>query len=290
MVHLHRLSNPLDLSWPVLRDGYNRGPPIRRSEQGGIPIQGGQNRLVQQATGELHLLPGMRKATSLIKRSYCSIVYVYHTTALLGHPSLLWPTMAYYALWWWCTVKIAMVRYIFISFQEFSPRFSSCYAPPPRNFSSKPHAEGEAYIHYLAYNCPPRERRVSSSSDLQAKDSTPAKLTQGQSRVLYIFSTEDSIPQFNLYFRAKVSTPTRLLGDIPPIHIALIYVFFFHTLLFSRFWTSRGHRSRPFFPPRVLPSIFIAHRVQQSHCSSIFHQVLLLTRALALSASQFVHK
>ena len=44
------------------------------------------------------------------------------------------------------------------------------------------------------------------------------------------------------------------------------------------------------FSPRFLPSIFIAHRVQQSHCSSIFHRVLLLTHALALSASQFVHK
>ena len=40
--------------------------------------------------------------------------------------------------------------------------------------------------------------------------------------------------------------------------------------------------------PRFLPSIFIAHRVQQSHCSSIF-QWVLLTHALALSASQFVH-
>ena len=29
-------------------------------------------------------------------------------------------------------------------------------------------------------------------------------------------------------------------------------------------------------PPRFLPSILIAHRVQQSHCSSIFHRVLLL--------------
>ena len=28
-------------------------------------------------------------------------------------------------------------------------------------------------------------------------------------------------------------------------------------------------------PPRFLPSIFIAHRIQQSHCSSILHQVLL---------------
>ena len=43
------------------------------------------------------------------------------------------------------------------------------------------------------------------------------------------------------------------------------------------------------FPPRFLRSIFIAHRVQQSHCSSIFHRVLL-TRVLGLSASQFVHK
>ena len=41
--------------------------------------------------------------------------------------------------------------------------------------------------------------------------------------------------------------------------------------------------------PCFLPSIFIAHRVQQSHCSSIFRRVLL-TYPLALSASQFVHK
>ena len=41
--------------------------------------------------------------------------------------------------------------------------------------------------------------------------------------------------------------------------------------------------------PRFLPSIFVMHRVQQSHCSLMFHRVLL-TRALALSASQFVHK
>ena len=41
--------------------------------------------------------------------------------------------------------------------------------------------------------------------------------------------------------------------------------------------------------PRFSPLIFIAHRVQQSHCSSIFHRVLL-AHALALSASQFVRK
>ena len=42
--------------------------------------------------------------------------------------------------------------------------------------------------------------------------------------------------------------------------------------------------------PRFLPSIFIAHRVQQSYCLSIFYRVLLLTHALALSASQSVCK
>ena len=37
-------------------------------------------------------------------------------------------------------------------------------------------------------------------------------------------------------------------------------------------------------PPRFLPSIFIAHRVQQSHCSSIVHRVLI-THALAFRKS-----
>ena len=42
-------------------------------------------------------------------------------------------------------------------------------------------------------------------------------------------------------------------------------------------------------PPGSCLQLFIAHRVQQSHCSSIFHRVLL-THALALSASQYAHK
>ena len=67
-----------------------------------------------------------------------------------------------------------------------------------------------------------------------------------------------------------------------------VVFFFVHTYLLSSFWTSRGHRCRPFSPP-VLGSIYIAHRVQQSHCSPIFHRVLL-THAFALSASKFVHK
>ena len=41
--------------------------------------------------------------------------------------------------------------------------------------------------------------------------------------------------------------------------------------------------------PRFLPSIFVAHRFQQSRCSSIFHGVLI-SHALALSVSQLAHK
>ena len=95
----------------------------------------------------------------------------------------------------------------------------------------------------------------------------------------------------------KLSTPP----PFPPIHRLLLSVisrvkrgsetplfvlfFFSHTLLLSRQAVVTG--VAPY--PRFLPSIFIAHRVQQSHCSSIFHTVLL-THALALSASHFVHK
>ena len=43
-------------------------------------------------------------------------------------------------------------------------------------------------------------------------------------------------------------------------------------------------------PPRFLPSIFIAHRVQQSYCSSIFRRVWLTHDLLALSACHFVLK
>ena len=71
-----------------------------------------------------------------------------------------------------------------------------------------------------------------------------------------------------------------------------IFIFFF--FFFSRFCFPASGQAvvtgvAP-SPPRFLPSIFIAHRVQQSHCSSIVHRVLLLTHALALSASQFVRK
>ena len=67
-----------------------------------------------------------------------------------------------------------------------------------------------------------------------------------------------------------------------------VFLLFFHTHLLPASGEAMATGVVP-SPPRFLPSIFIAHRARQSHCSSIFHRVLL-THALALSASQFVHK
>ena len=67
------------------------------------------------------------------------------------------------------------------------------------------------------------------------------------------------------------------------------FFFFFHTHLRSSFWTSRGHRCRPFFPPSSCLQFLSRIEFSNPHCSSIFHRVLL-THALALSASQFVRK
>ena len=63
----------------------------------------------------------------------------------------------------------------------------------------------------------------------------------------------------------------------------IFFLFFFHTHLLSYYWTSGGHRCRSFFPPVLAFNFCRAHRVQQSHCSWIFHRVLL-THTLGLSA------
>ena len=78
------------------------------------------------------------------------------------------------------------------------------------------------------------------------------------------------------------------LGIVYPKRLSLFFFSFCTLLLSSFFWISRGHRCRPFSPPGSCLQFFIAHRVQQSHCSSIFCRVLFATHALALSASQFV--
>ena len=67
-----------------------------------------------------------------------------------------------------------------------------------------------------------------------------------------------------------------------------LFIYFSHTFTFQLLDNAVVTGVVP-SSPRFLPSMFIAHRVQQSHCSSIFHRVLQ-THALALSASQFVHK
>ena len=66
------------------------------------------------------------------------------------------------------------------------------------------------------------------------------------------------------------------------------HLYFFHTCtlqLVDKPWSQVSS----LLTSRFMPSIFIAHRVQQSHRWLIFHRVLL-TQALVLSASQFVLK
>ena len=77
----------------------------------------------------------------------------------------------------------------------------------------------------------------------------------------------------------------------------IIFTYIYIYIIFSRFYFPASGRAvvtgvvpaPPPLPPVFLPSIFIAHRVQQSHRPSTFHRALL-THALALSASRFVHE
>ena len=86
-----------------------------------------------------------------------------------------------------------------------------------------------------------------------------------------------------------LQTPIRFLWIHGPRYGCLVAFFFF---FFSHFYFPASGQAvvTGVVPssPRFLPSICIAYRVQQSHCSSIFHRGLL-THALALSASPFVH-
>ena len=79
------------------------------------------------------------------------------------------------------------------------------------------------------------------------------------------------------------------LLDLLVQRFAPMYIFIFsHTSTFQLL-DKPWPQVSSLLPPRFLPSVFIANRVQQSHCSSIFHRVLL-THALAFSARQFVRK
>ena len=84
--------------------------------------------------------------------------------------------------------------------------------------------------------------------------------------------------------KCKVSTTSTVLNRL----INNCFFFFFANCYFPASGQAVVTGVIP-SPPRFLPPIFITHRVQQSHCSSIVHR-MLLTHALALSASQFVHK
>ena len=66
------------------------------------------------------------------------------------------------------------------------------------------------------------------------------------------------------------------------------FFFFPHTSTFQLLDKQWSQVSSLLSPGSSLP-IRNAHRFQQSHCSPIFHRVLL-THALTLSASEFVHK
>ena len=76
------------------------------------------------------------------------------------------------------------------------------------------------------------------------------------------------------------------IGDIST---TFFFCFFFvHTFTFQLLDKPWSQVSTLLLPGSCL-QFFIAHRVQRSHCSSIVHR-MLLTHALALSASQFVHE
>ena len=64
------------------------------------------------------------------------------------------------------------------------------------------------------------------------------------------------------------------------------FFLFFHTSTFCKAVVTGIVPS----PPLFFPSMFIAHRVQRSHCSSSFHRVLLLTHAGTISASTLVQE
>ena len=85
------------------------------------------------------------------------------------------------------------------------------------------------------------------------------------------------------FWERRRSTSQRT--DLEKIKTAIFFFFSFLTLLLPSFCTSRGHMCRPFSPPGSCLQFFIAHRVQQSHCSSIFHRVIANSRSRAFRKS-----
>ena len=69
---------------------------------------------------------------------------------------------------------------------------------------------------------------------------------------------------------------------------SIILFLFFFSFLRSSFWTSHGHRCRPFPRPDSCLQLISRIGLSKPTARRFFHRALL-THALALSASQFVH-
>ena len=87
--------------------------------------------------------------------------------------------------------------------------------------------------------------------------------------------------------RSAAHFRTSHLINIATAVLLVFFLLFLHTCLLSSFCTKAVVTGVVPSSPRFLPPTIIAHTVPQSHCSSSFHR-LLLTHALALSASQIV--
>ena len=101
-------------------------------------------------------------------------------------------------------------------------------------------------------------------------------------------SVSDALNQTYFAFLCRFISGLFTLSTSTCVFFTLNFLFFPHTFPFKSLDKPWSQLSS-LLPPRSLPLVFIAHRVQQSHCSSIFHRVLL-THALVLSASQFMDK
>ena len=60
------------------------------------------------------------------------------------------------------------------------------------------------------------------------------------------------------------------LGEKNALHFSFLFFFFLHTFAFQLLENKPWSQVSSLLPPRFLPSIFIAHRVQQSRIARRF--------------------
>ena len=98
-----------------------------------------------------------------------------------------------------------------------------------------------------------------------------------------------------LYAWCQVSAIFRVVGKEGGLggggNCSILYIFFYTPFYFPASGQAVATGVVPFSPPVLACLQFLSRirRIQQSHCSSMFHPVLL-THALVLSASQFALK